>query len=92
MIKVQVHFTRPLFDKFEGRYVECLHSDASDWLLENVGPCDHHEGESQWFNDLPALKPGHWDVLRLGRVVLVRLPTEEHAVMFKLRWPENAKD
>lgn len=88
MMEIEILVQEPLFEKFSGVYIDCLHPVAWEWMEENVGPCNFERGSTEIVGDLPPLKSGHWDIIRRGFAVFVRLPTEEHAVIFKLRWSD----
>lgn len=84
MIKVEVIFRAPLFNKTEGLYIDCLHPDAWEWFADNVGSCNF-ERDSEPVYEVPPLTPGCWDIVHDGLRVIIRL----QAVMFKLRWSDN---
>lgn len=89
MIVIEVDYYGPLFFKRGGTFYSCLSPDALTWLTENVGPYDP-EPSSGYGSDVPATRPGHWDVLRMGgSQVFVRFHDPKDAVMFKLRWAES---
>lgn len=92
-IAVEVRFREPLFvlDMAPARYYEHLSADAREWLEEHVGPFDPKPGYRSYGKNFPDPQPGQWDIVRLGTIdkLFIRFYTEEHAVMFKLRWPES---